>query len=92
MMPLVFGEDRDPGVLGDMGDRTKSGSMKTNPMVRAYGPGPAGKQCGGCSHLFARGGTSGRYYKCALRNNSSSAATDHRVRWQACSRFDEAKS
>lgn len=84
---LTFGIDRDPGevVVG----RTKSGAPTSNPCLIAFGPGPDGKRCGSCSHLFAQGGVAGTYYKCDLRKNTGGPATDHRYRWPACARYEE---
>lgn len=84
---LTFGIDRDPGevVIG----HTKSGTPTSNPCVIAYGPGPGGKTCGDCAHLFMQGGVAGRYYKCGLRLNTGGPATDHRVRWPACAKFED---
>ena len=84
----VFGVDRDPEAIA--GGRTKSGTPKTNPCLVAFGPGPAGRQCAECTHFSRVGGVGGRYYKCDLRRGTSGAATDHRVRWPACGRFEEA--
>jgi hypothetical protein len=84
---LMFGRDRDPGevVVG----RTKSGSATSNPCVIAFGPGPDGKRCGTCSHIWARGDVAGTYLKCDLRLSTSGAATDHRARWPACAKYEE---
>lgn len=84
---LMFGRDRDPGEVAV--ERSKSGTAKSNPCVVAFGPGPEGRTCGECSHLFARGDTAGRYYKCDLRVITGGPGSDHRVRWPACARFEE---
>lgn len=50
---------------------------------------PAGETCGSCKHLAAH--TRGRtYYKCALRSYEVTfgAATDIRVSWPACIRWE----
>lgn len=79
----------------DHADRVRDGkgrwgALKVNPMLALVGPDPEGRTCGGCSHLFLQGGTAGRYYKCDLRAVTGGPLTDHRVRWPACSRFEEA--
>ena len=97
MSRLVFGVDRDPGVAESLigpayrvkDGKGRVGAFKTNPLIPLYGPGPEGARCGSCSHLFARR-YAGTYYKCDLRRDGSSAATDHRVRWPACGRYEEA--
>jgi hypothetical protein len=87
---LVFGVDRDPGVPEESKDRTKSGTLRHNPLLAVYGPGPEGMTCGkgkGCAHLYLQGGVSGHYLKCSLRLNTSGPGTDHRSRWPACGRY-----
>ena len=86
---LVFGTDRDTGVADELVESRKGGTRKSNPMLLAVGPGPEGKSCADCGHLFRVGGVAGRYYKCALRRVTSGPATDHRVNWPACARFAE---
>lgn len=88
MTRLTFGVDRDPGSIA--GARTNDGTFRTNPCVAAYGPGPEGKRCGDCAHLIAHRFAK-TYYKCDLRVQTASAASDHRVRWPACARFASAE-
>ena len=85
---LVFGRDRDPGVVEEVVGRTKGGSPTSNPCVIAFGPGPEGTTCSSCVHLFAQGGVAGRYLKCELRRISSGPATDHRSGWPACAKYE----
>jgi len=66
-------------------DQTKRPEM-VNPCIRAYGLGPAGQTCRGCVHLWCHQ-MSRRYWKCDLRTCSHGAATDHRVNWPACARY-----
>lgn len=80
----VFGVDRDPAAVP--GSRSKSGTLLSNPLRIAYGPGPDGTRCGDCVHLHR--GYSGRYFKCDLRRNTSSTSTDHRARWESCAKFE----
>jgi hypothetical protein len=58
-----------------------------NPMVRCFGPGPGSTTCGQCAHLQAKRLVK-TYHKCFLRRVTSGPATDHRVAWPACSRFE----
>lgn len=92
---LVFGRDRDPGVVEELvergGERTKSGTLKRNPMLVVVGKDPENRRCADCAHLFMVGGVSGRYYKCDLRRVTGGPATDHRVNWPACAKFEEDK-
>lgn len=83
MQRLLFGVDREPGEV-----QTGKGKAQVNPCVVAFGPGPEGRTCGSCTHLFAMGGVAGRYLKCDLRRVTSGAATDHRSRWPACARYN----
>ena len=58
-----------------------------NPCVALYGPGPDGAKCRDCALLAGiRHDTT--WYKCRLRKNTHGAATDHKVRWPACGRFE----
>lgn len=86
---LVFGRDRDVSTIEEAMERTKSGTLRGNPCVAAFGPGPDGRVCGDCVHIWARGDTAGTYYKCDLRRVTGGAASDHRVGWPACARFEE---
>lgn len=85
----VFGVDLDPAVIEANATRTKSGTLKRNPLLTMYGPGPEGARCGSCSHLFLVGGVAGRYWKCDLRRNTGGPGTDHRFRWPACGRYEQ---
>lgn len=62
-----------------------------NPMVYGMGPGPEGKKCKHCEHCYAKQ-FSGRYYKCDLRGNTNGPATDIKVNWPACAKFEEKKN
>ena len=57
-----------------------------NPCVKTFGFGPDGVKCKSCRHLYYHQ-RSKRYYKCRLRSFTFGPATDHRVRWNACSQF-----
>jgi hypothetical protein len=63
-------------------------SKEPNPCVRLWGPGPEGKKCKTCDLLHCRQ-YGKRYYKCGLRRDSACAATDHRVGWAACAKYEE---
>jgi hypothetical protein len=64
-------------------------STEKNPCVRLYGPGPDGAKCKTCSRLHARTYYPHTYYKCGLRKDTACAATDHRVRWRACAKYED---
>lgn len=89
---IIFGIDRDPGVFEEVvtkgGARSKSGTLKSNPLVPVFGPGPEGATCKTCVHLYRQHGGARYFLKCELRRVSHSAATDHRSGWQACGRYE----
>lgn len=64
-------------------------STEPNPCVRVYGDGPEGVKCKTCKHLACNPFHGRRYYKCAYRRVSACAATDHRVNWRACAKWEE---
>lgn len=65
---------------------TKEGN--DNPMVMTYGKLPGNRKCKTCSHLFYKR-FANKYYKCELRKNTGGPATDHRVNWDACNKYQE---
>jgi len=52
-----------------------------------YGRSPD-RQCKNCMHLFARA-RNRTYYKCDLTAATFGPATDWRVNWEACGRWEE---
>ncbi|MEN6547729.1 MAG: hypothetical protein ABFE07_16975 [Armatimonadia bacterium] len=68
-------------------------STEPNPCVRLWGPGPEGAKCRTCTLLVlvVRYGAGRRYYKCRMRRMSMSEATDHRVGWRACAKYEEGR-
>ena len=65
----------------------KEARKPINPVIKVFGTGPEGEKCKNCKHLFDRS-FSKKYYKCAIRINSTSPKTDHRVNWPACGKFE----
>lgn len=66
-----------------------------NPCILLYGLGPEGAKCKSCVLLLHRVGANGRrWYKCALRRASfdrrymGASSTDHRLKWDACGRYE----
>jgi hypothetical protein len=49
--------------------------------------GPAGETCGSCKHHIVRH-WAGRYHKCRFGPDSHGPATDLRVRWPACEKWE----
>jgi hypothetical protein len=71
----------------DAGSAT-AGEPNPNPCVQRWGRGPAGALCRDCAHLTVYE-QSRKWYKCGLRTDlTHGAKTDHRVKWDACSRYE----
>lgn len=61
-------------------------------MAGPPGSGPEGETCGTCKHRYGIMFTSRRVYKCAqVVPKGSSAASDLRLKWPACRRWEQAK-
>ena len=63
-------------------------NFNPNPMVIHHGRGPEDARCKTCRHIIAEG-YNRTYYKCARRGVTLSAATDHRLKWQACRLYEQ---
>lgn len=50
--------------------------------------GPTGETCGSCKHCRAKAGHAKNFYKCAYTRDTAGPATDLRVRWPACSKWE----
>jgi hypothetical protein len=59
-----------------------------NPCMATYGKGPVDKQCKDCAQLMGIC-MAKTYYKCRLRENTHGKATDHKLHWPACARFEQ---
>lgn len=65
-------------------------STPINPCLALYGNGPDGAICRYCVHCRYRAQSNRvRYWKCDLRKLTHGAATDHRVGWPACGRYEK---
>lgn len=62
-------------------------SAEPNPCIHVWGPGPEGAKCKTCEHLV-KWQHARTYYKCDMRRMSASGATDHRVNWRACGKYE----
>jgi len=62
--------------------------LDDNPCVYWYGKGPEGTKCKTCKKLVYKD-RGKRYYKCLERTITNGAASDHRVRWNACGKYEE---
>jgi hypothetical protein len=61
--------------------------VEPNPCVRLFGKGPEGSICRDCTHLY-RNYRQKAYIKCDFRAHTNGPGSDHKARWQACSRFE----
>jgi hypothetical protein len=62
---------------------------KSNPAVEVWGAGPVGVTCATCLYLTRMRNNSWTGYKCQKRGISHGAGTDHRLKWQACSKYEK---
>lgn len=62
-----------------------------NPMVRAYDRGPEGKKCKECKFLIRDKYHDYTYRKCLKRGITRGKGTDHKVSFEACSKFEQAE-
>lgn len=67
-------------------DPVASDIVNVNPCVRVFGLDPEGRRCKGCLYLYAKK-MSKTYYKCLKRTITGGPGTDHRVGWDACSKY-----
>jgi hypothetical protein len=75
--------------LFDLSGTPERETPSANPCIAVYGPGPDGQSCKGCIHLrypILRSGA--KYWKCDLRRVTHGRASDHRVSWPACGRYE----
>jgi hypothetical protein len=90
---LISQEEYDR--LVKKGDPTNpTGIDNPNPCVRLYGYGPEGARCKDCK-LLQHFRQAASWYKCSLRHGKQGGlggpATDHRVNWSACARYENDK-
>jgi hypothetical protein len=85
----------DPGPAGELPPppakppRLVDAHPKSNPCVAAFGAGPAGKICKSCVRFQSDDYHGVTYHKCELRGMTHGPGTDHRVKWPACSKYEE---
>jgi hypothetical protein len=61
-----------------------------NPCIALYGYGPEGAICRDCTHCrYRQDNPKAKHWKCDLRKLTHGAATDHRVGWPACGRYEK---
>lgn len=63
--------------------------LKLKKPIEMYGSGPSGKTCKSCNNLTNNGYRGRGYYKCKQWKDSHSPATDVRLKWPACGRYEE---
>ena len=61
-----------------------------NQCIALYGKGPEGQTCKGCVHLRypIQRNPKARFWKCDLRRLTHGRATDHKVSYPACGRYE----
>jgi hypothetical protein len=74
---------RGPFVLPPQASRLP---MRIRGMHTTYGV-TEGERCGTCRHLYSKH-YDRRYYKCDLNRDTNGPATDWRVSWQACGKWE----
>lgn len=72
---------------GELFQDSEIPALNPNPMVVRFGKHPNAK-CKTCRFLFVKRYDKS-YYKCINRGNTNGSGTDHRVRWDACSLYQE---
>ena len=60
-----------------------------NPCITAFGEGPPGQTCKGCVHLRYPLGFATRHWKCDRRTLTHGKATDHKVSYPACAKYEK---
>ena len=71
----------------------ESRSNNPNPMVRGCGfHDPKGERgetrCKTCRHCLRKRYRSYRGYRCRFRRDTNGPATDHRLKWPACAKYE----
>jgi hypothetical protein len=80
----VFGDDS--WIARKNALKSLKGGLET--MHTRYGSMP-GKRCGDCIHFRVDRGHARTYFKCALYGITNGSATDWRVKWQACGKWEQ---
>lgn len=72
-------------------EKPKPAKQEGNPCIAVYGQGPEGQVCKGCMHLRypINRNPKAHHWKCDLRKLSHGAATDHKVNWPSCARYEQ---
>jgi hypothetical protein len=68
--------------------KNRSGSFNINPCIAVFGAGPDGSKCKNCKQLRSKAGSK-TFYKCALRSITNGPATDHKINWPGCAKFEQ---
>lgn len=77
-----------PGYRPEDIPKPERGRKRHETPIGMFGLGPEGKVCGTCAH-HVRYRRSKVYHKCVKWYVSGSAATDIRLSWRACGRYEE---
>jgi len=72
------GKKREPDVINN-----------PNKMVRKFGRGPKDTKCKTCKHLVRYDYHNKNYYKCSNYGYSKSIASDFRLKFESCGKYEE---
>jgi hypothetical protein len=91
--PMLISQEEYDRLAKKVVDPTNpTGIDNPNPCVRLYGYGPEGAKCKDCL-LLQHFQQAANWYKCLLRHGKHGGlggpTTDHKVRWDACSKFEK---
>ena len=69
-------------------EKPKPVKLDVNPCLAVYGTGVEGQPCKGCVHLRYHPDYRARHWKCDMRRLTHGKATDHKVNWQSCGKYE----
>lgn len=89
----LFGQEIKPSEssLSAIVSKPVKPDRNVNPCLALYGSATQGQTCKDCIHLryAIQRNPKARFWKCDLRRLTHGTATDHRVNWQACGRYEQ---
>ena len=80
----------DLGVPEVIDSLAKVPDNEPNPMCKKVGYGPENTNCKSCKHVIQKVVHSqAKFYKCAKQLNKKQEGKDYRLKWKACSLYEE---